>query len=120
MFRDNPDAKVLTQEKQDLQATLKVLTEEVEFLSKRNENFLKELKHRNFYTAYKDCSDELTKLREAHALLINMIQAKEVTITKTASLKNLRKPQNYTSVDGFSLMSSSCSGNSNINNKLDN
>jgi len=56
-----------------LQTTLKVLTEEVEFLSKKNETFLKELRNKDFYDAYRQQSEELTKLREAHALLINMI-----------------------------------------------
>jgi hypothetical protein len=35
--------------------------------------FLRELKNKDFYDAYKQQSEELTKLREAHAMLINMI-----------------------------------------------
>jgi len=49
------------------------LTEEVEFLSKTNETFLKELRMKDFYASYKQTVDELTKLREAHTVLIGMI-----------------------------------------------
>jgi|LauGreDrversion4_2_1035121.scaffolds.fasta_scaffold322249_1 DNA repair exonuclease SbcCD ATPase subunit len=65
----------LLKEKQELEQTLMNLTEEVEALSKRNEEFLRELKAKHdFYGPYKDCQDELRKLREAHGLLISMIQ----------------------------------------------
>lgn len=50
------------------------LTAEVEFLSNKNEAFLRELKNREFYSTYKDCVEELNKLREAHTVLISMIQ----------------------------------------------
>eukprot|EP00347_Sterkiella_histriomuscorum_P000521 403375531 len=87
LFLRHPDLKEILGEKQNLQNTLKVLTEEVEFLSKKNEGFLKELKHKNFYDAYKRQSEELTKLREAHALLINLIQTKDIAITKSSQSK---------------------------------
>jgi len=61
---------------------LKTLTEEVEFLSRKNEIFLKELKTKDYYTAYKQQNEELTKLREAHTLLINMIGAKDITVRR--------------------------------------
>lgn len=70
------------EEKLVLQNTLKVLTEEVEFLSMRNENFLKELKKQDYYSAYKQQNEELTKLREAHTLLINMIGTKDISVRK--------------------------------------
>lgn len=41
------------QEKLNLQRTLKTLTDEVEFLSRKNEIFLKELKTKDYYGAYK-------------------------------------------------------------------
>lgn len=50
------------------------LTAEVEFLSNKNEMFLRELKTKDFYSTYKDCVEELNKLREAHTVLIGMIQ----------------------------------------------
>jgi hypothetical protein len=65
-----------------LQSTLKTLTEEVEFLSKRNEKFLRELQSREYYAAYKEQNEELTKLREAHAILIDLIRTKEVKINE--------------------------------------
>ena len=63
----------LIKEKHQLQTTLSTLSEEIEFLSKKNEEFLKALKVKDFYQAYKEATDELTKLREAHAILIGMI-----------------------------------------------
>jgi len=74
------DVNVLIQERHDLQETLKTLTEEVEFLSKKNEKFLRELQSREYYTAYKEQNEELTKLREAHAILIDLIRTKEIKI----------------------------------------
>ena len=53
LFQKNPDLKSILEEKNNLQNTLRVLTEEVEFLSKMNEGFLKELKQKDFYGAYK-------------------------------------------------------------------
>jgi hypothetical protein len=52
------------------------LTEEVETLSKRNSEFLRDLRAKHdFYGPYQESQEELRKLREAHALLISMIQA---------------------------------------------
>lgn len=73
--------ETLLKEKQALEQTLMNLTEEVETLSKRNEEFLKELKAKHdFYGPYKECQDELRKLREAHALLISMIQSQQLSV----------------------------------------
>ncbi len=68
------------EERNDLQNTLKTLTEEVEFLSNANQKFLKELQMKEFYEAYKQQNEELTKLREAHAIVIDLIRAKEVKV----------------------------------------
>ena len=47
----------------------------METLSKRNEEFLRDLKAtREFYGPYQESQEELRKLREAHAMLISMIQ----------------------------------------------
>ena len=70
----------LMKEKQQLQSTLQTLTEEVEFLSKMNEKFLRELKTKDFYATYKECLDELGRLREAHTILIGMIQNHHLSI----------------------------------------
>lgn len=79
-FFKNPELKQLMDDKNNLQNTLKILTDEVEFLSKKNELFLKELKHKDFYDVYKQQAEELTKLREAHTSLINMIQTKDIQV----------------------------------------
>ncbi len=41
-------------EKVSLHHTLKTLSDEVEFLSKKNESLLKDLKTKDFYGAYRD------------------------------------------------------------------
>ena len=56
-----------------MQQTLQGLSEEVELLSKKNEQFLRDLRTKDFYSTYKDCLEELNKLREAHTILIGMI-----------------------------------------------
>ncbi len=57
----------LIREKVSLEQTLVALTEEVESLSKRNEEFLRDLRARHdFYGAYQESQEELRKLREAH------------------------------------------------------
>ena len=66
------DKTELLEEKQRLQQTLRALTEEVEFLSKKNEQFLKDLRQRDFYSAYQQQQEELIKLREAHIALLMM------------------------------------------------
>lgn len=63
-----------------MQLTLQTLSEEVEFLSKANESFLKELRIKDFYGTYKQTVDELNKLREAHTVLIGMIQNHHLSI----------------------------------------
>ncbi len=59
------------------------MSEEVEYLSKKNETFLRELKKNDFYETYRQTTDELLKLREAHAILINMISTKELVSKST-------------------------------------
>lgn len=55
-------------------------------MSKKNEHFLKELRTKDFYSAYKQQNDELTKLRDAHALLIKMIHSKDISVRKQTTL----------------------------------
>ena len=74
----NPDLQQVLAEKKDLENNLKTLTNEVEFLSNKNADFLKELRTKDFYDVYRQQSEELNKLREAHTLLISMIHSKEV------------------------------------------
>ncbi len=85
---------------------MKTLTEEVEFLSKSNEKFLRELQSREYYTAYKEQNEELTKLREAHAILIDLIRTKEVKIAENEinKVKDVmtKRTQNRQSMSVFS------------------
>ena len=74
------DIQDLVKERQQLQSTLQSLSQEVEFLSTKNEEFLRELKMKDFYLSYKQCVDELNTLREAHSVLISMIQNQHVNI----------------------------------------
>jgi hypothetical protein len=74
----------------------------VEFLSRKNELFLKELKTKDYYAAYKQQNEELTKLREAHTLLINMIGTKDITVKKHEGFnKSAKKSQSSNSLGGL-------------------
>ena len=53
------DKETLVKEKLQLQKTLNTLSDEVEFLSKKNEQFLKELNKKNFYASYQQTLEEL-------------------------------------------------------------
>jgi len=67
-----------------MQQTIIALGEEVEYLSVRNEKMLQDLKRKDpFYETYVKTSEELTKLRQAHAILISMIKSNQVNIKKT-------------------------------------
>jgi len=59
------------------------MSQEVEFLSVRNAKYLTDLKRKDpFYDTYVKTSEELTKLREAHVVLISMIKSNHVTLKK--------------------------------------
>jgi hypothetical protein len=49
----HPDMHQIIAEKKDLENNLRTLTNEVEFLSKKNADFLKELKTKDFYAVYR-------------------------------------------------------------------
>lgn len=70
--------KQLIDEKNSLQSTVKALTNEVEELSITNERFLSELQVKDFYSEYKQTMEELQKLKNAHMMLINMIDDQQV------------------------------------------
>eukprot|EP00350_Pseudokeronopsis_sp_OXSARD2_P005254 CAMPEP_0170544950 /NCGR_PEP_ID=MMETSP0211-20121228/3519_1 /TAXON_ID=311385 /ORGANISM="Pseudokeronopsis sp., Strain OXSARD2" /LENGTH=61 /DNA_ID=CAMNT_0010848727 /DNA_START=534 /DNA_END=719 /DNA_ORIENTATION=- len=57
------------------------MSQEVELLSKKNEEFLEQLKMKEFYQPYKASMEELQKLRQAHAILIGMIQNQQLSVT---------------------------------------
>mmetsp|Transcript_37028 Transcript_37028/g.27371 ORF Transcript_37028/g.27371 Transcript_37028/m.27371 type:complete len:96 (+) Transcript_37028:426-713(+) len=75
------DIEALIQEKVQLTSTLQTMSQEVELLSKKNEQFLEQLKMKEFYQPYKNSVEELQKLRQAHAILIGMIQNQQLSIT---------------------------------------
>lgn len=53
LFMRHPDMHQAIAEKKDLENNLRTLTNEVEFLSKKNADFLKELKTKDFYAVYR-------------------------------------------------------------------
>ena len=58
-----------------MQGTIVALSQEVEYLSMKNIEFLEDLKKKDsFYEIYRQSMDELQKLREAHGQLIYMIK----------------------------------------------
>ena len=69
-------------EKQQIQKTVIALSHEVDFLSTSNMQFLQDLKQKDgFYETYRQTVEELTKLREAHAVLIDMIKNHHIQVT---------------------------------------
>ena len=90
----------LIEEKNSLECTLVSLTEEIEFLSQKNEEFLKELKNKDFYSDYKATYDELNQLKKAHISLIDLIEGKEIKIDEnihpmTTSLLRKWRRENF-------------------------
>jgi len=73
----------LIEEKSSLECTLVSLSEEVEFLSQKNEQFLSDLKNKNFYGEYQSVQEELNQLRKSHLSLIDLIEGKEIAIDKS-------------------------------------
>lgn len=68
-----------------LENTLKSLSSEVENLSTKNEEFLNDLKKKEFYMDYMNSMKELVALRENHMLLINLIENNELKISNETS-----------------------------------
>jgi hypothetical protein len=67
-----------------MQQTVIALSQEVEYLSRRNQQMLNDLKKKDpFYETYVKVSDELTKLRQAHTILISMVQNKHINLKQT-------------------------------------
>ena len=87
MDYNEKDKLQLVEDKLTLQNTISTLTDEIELLSVKNEEFLSSLKNKDFYNEYQSCCEELRNLKEAHALLINMIKDEEIQINTTAMLK---------------------------------
>lgn len=77
------DKLQLVEDKISLQNTVCTLTDEIESLSVKNEEFLQRLKINDFYYEYEKVWEELKNLKDAHALLINMIKDDEIQINAT-------------------------------------
>lgn len=80
----------LVEEKLALQNTIITLTDEIESLSVKNEEFLSCLQNKDFYREYQTVKDELKTLKSAHAILINMIKDEELKVQTYVSTKDSR------------------------------
>jgi hypothetical protein len=80
----------LVEEKLALQNTIITLTDEIESLSVKNEEFLSCLQNKDFYKEYQTVKDELKTLKSAHAILINMIKDEELKVQTYVSTKDSR------------------------------
>ena len=68
-------------QKNKMQQTILTLSQEVEYLSVRNSKLLDDLKKKEpLYDIYVKTSEELIKLRQAHTVLISMIQSGNINI----------------------------------------
>lgn len=80
----------LVDEKIALQSTISVLTDEIEALSVKNEEFLACVHNKDFYHEYQQTKDELRTLKNAHALLINMIRDDDLAVQTSINTKDPR------------------------------
>lgn len=60
---------------------MKSLSQEIESLSTKNEEFLSHLQKKDFYEDFSQANKELIALRDAHMLLINLIENNELKIS---------------------------------------
>ena len=73
-----------------MQQTILTLSQEVEYLSVRNQKMLTDLKRKDpFYETYVKTSEELTKLRQAHAVLISMVQKNHLNLKQKEESKGM-------------------------------
>jgi len=70
----------LAEDKISLQNTISSLSDEIEALSVKNEEFLAILNTKEFYKEYQKMQEEFKDMKEAHALLINMIKDEELHV----------------------------------------
>ena len=56
-----------------------------------------------FYDTYVKTSEELTKLRQAHAILISMIKSNHVNIKQSSNGLNFNENDQYGPVDKYEL-----------------
>lgn len=78
----------LVEEKLSLQSTIVSLTDEIESLSVKNEEFLSHLSKQDFYHEYQNVKEELQTLKNAHTILINMIKDDDLQIQTKINTKD--------------------------------
>jgi hypothetical protein len=78
----------LVEEKLSLQSTIVSLTDEIESLSVKNEEFLSHLCKQDFFHEYKNAKEELQTLKNAHTILINMIKDEDLQIQTKINTKD--------------------------------
>ena len=80
------------------------MSQEVEYLSVRNEKMLSDLKRKDpFYDTYVKTSEELSKLRDAHVVLISMIKNKQLTLKNKELLNEGAEGGLFGKVDNFEV-----------------
>lgn len=88
-YRDK-NKQQLVEEKLALQTTIGTLTDEIEALSVKNEEFLSSLKNKDFYQEFQHTKEELKNLKNAHAILINMIKDEELQVQTTVNTREAK------------------------------
>ncbi len=73
-MKEQSDVGTLIIQKATLEKTLQALTEEVEVLSRTNDQLLGDLNKRQYFNEYNESRQELAKMQEAHKALINTVQ----------------------------------------------
>ena len=87
-----------------MQQTILGLSQEVEYLSVRNQKMLTDLKRKDpFYDTYVKTSEELTKLRQAHAILISMIKSNHVNIKQNSNGIPMNENDPYGAIDKYEM-----------------
>jgi hypothetical protein len=85
------------------------LSQEVEYLSVRNSKLINDLKRKEpLYDVYVKTSEELIKLRQAHTVLISMIQSGSINIKQNNFVGGGQNPfSNSNEVDKIQQLNSS-------------
>ena len=80
----------MVEDKVSLQNTISSLSDEIESLSVKNEEFLGILSIKDFYKEYQLVQEELNNLKDAHAILINMIKDEELQVQSKRNIKEYK------------------------------
>jgi heme oxygenase len=94
----------LVEEKLSLQSTIVSLTDEIESLSVKNEEFLTNRNQKDFYHEYQKVKEELQTLKNAHAILINMIKDEDLQLQTKVNTKESKLGESYDLIKDTSLI----------------